>query len=344
MDGFAAAVAPRAGGVLLWQSFRGRWDLGHAPHLRQVCGYARYARHSLAHLPRQLNWLRFLDSAEAMRQAVRADPGLYGRWHQPFMSRELAPQDRLRVLEAHYRFLLERFPPRLRDKLLRGHDVRIGTLRLRDGTPVHLHLRKPAVRAMGELGLYLVSNDKEVLSSCTFTFGGEEGLLIGAIQGAWSFLGRDPIRTFTRGSHGVRPKALLLTLIRVLARLYGIERLRGVAKAAHPFAAWIRADYDAFWQESGGVPGEDGFYELPRFGARRPIRTLPSKRRAARRRREQFLDEARSVFLRALDWRVPSAAPQPPALDGLRRAAREAVSVTGPVTHPVTSLGPRALA
>ncbi|WNL44134.1 DUF535 family protein [Dyella sp. BiH032] len=336
MDGVADAVAPRAGGVLLLQSFRGRWDLGHAPNLRQLRGYAHYARHSLAHLPRQLNWLRFLDGAEAMRQAVRADPGLYGRWHRPFMSRELGPDARMRLLQAHYRFLLERFPPRLRDKLLRGHDVRIGTLRLRDGTPVHLHLRKPAVRAMGELGLYLVSNDKEVLSSCSFTFGGEEGLLIGAIQGAWSFLGRNPIRAFTRGSHGVRPKTLLLTLVRVLARLYGIERLRGVAKAAHPFAAQIHADYDAFWRENGGVPGEDGFYELPRFGARRPIRTLPSKHRAARRRREQFLDEARAVFLRAMDWRVPTAPAPSPSAESVRRAAREAA--------PAAGLGPRALA
>lgn len=321
MDGCAAAPAPQAGGVLLLRSLRGRWDLGHAPNLRQMRGYVGYAGHSLIHLPRQLGWLRFLDGTEAMRQAVRADPGLYGRWHQPFVSCELGPEARQRILEAHYRFLIERFPLRLREKLLRGHDVRIGTLRLRDGAPVHLHLRKPAVRAMGELGLYLVSNDKEVLSSCTFTFGGKEGLLIGAMQGAWSFLGREPIRTFTRGSDGVRPKALLLTLLRVLARLYGVERLRGVAKASHPFAAQILADYDGFWRENGGVLGEDGFYELPRFGMRRPVRSLPSKRRAARRRREQFLDEARAVFLRAFDWRVPSA--PAPATDGVPRAARK---------------------
>lgn len=318
MDEVGAAVAPRAGALLLLRSFQGRWDLGHAPAPHRVHGFLRYTRHGLAHLPRQLAWLRFLDGSEAMRQAVRADPGLYGRWHVPFVSRELGPAARLRILEAHYRFLLERFPPRLRDKLLRGHDVRIGTLRLRDGAPIHLHLRKPAVRAMGELGLYLVTGDKEVLSSCTFTFGGEEGLLIGAMQGAWSFLGRGPIRAFTRGSHGVRPKNLLLTLMRVLSRLYGIERLRGVAHAAHPFATRIQADYDAFWLENGGAPGEDGFYELPRFGARRPVRLLPSKRRSARRQREQFLDEARSIFLRALDWRRPSQ----PSPEGRRNATR----------------------
>lgn len=318
------AVAPRAGGWLLLRSLQGRWDLRHALAPRQVHSYLSYARHSLAHLPRQLAWLRFLDGSEAMRQAVRSDPGLYSRWHAPFVSRELDAGMRQQILQAHYRFLLERFPPRLRDKLLRGHDVRIGTLRLRDGEPVHLHLRKPAIRAMGELGLYLVSGNKEVLSSCSFTFGGEHGLLIGAMQGAWSFLGRAPIRRFTRGSHGARPKNLLLTLMRVLSRLYGIERLRGVAQAAHPFTACIQADYDGFWRENGGVPGEDGFYELPRFGARRPVRLLPSKRRAARRQREQFLDEARALFLRALDGRPPSPAPA----DGQRDDARRVPPVT----------------
>lgn len=307
LDEAASAGVPRAGALLLLRSFQGRWDLGHTPTPHQVPGYLRYAHHSLLQLPRQLAWLRFLDSSEAVRQAVRADPGLYGRWHAPSISRELDAAARLRILEAHYRFLLERFPPRLRDKLLRGHDVRIGALRMRDGELVYLHLRKPAVRAMGELGLYLLTADKEVLSSCSFTFGGEEGLLIGAMQGSWSFLGRKPIRSFTRGSHGVRPKDLLLTLMRVLSRLYGIERLRGVAQAAHPFAAHIHADYDSFWRENGGVRGEAGLYELPRFGTRRPVRLLPSKHRAARRRREQFLDEARAVFLRALDWRRPAS-------------------------------------
>jgi len=318
LDAAPAALAPRAGALLLLRSFQGRWDLGYTPAPRQIHGYLSHARHSLAYLPRQLDWLRFLDGSEEMRQAVRSDPGLYSRWHAPFISRELDAPARLRILQAHYRFLLERFPPRLRDKLLRGHDVRIGTLRLRNGEAVHLHLRKPAVRAMGELGLYLVTGSKEVLSSCIFTFGGEDGLLIGAMQGSWSFLGRAPIREFTRGSHGVRPKNLLLTLMRVLARLYGIERLRGVAQAAHPFAARIHADYDSFWQENGGIPGEHGFHELPRFGARRPVRLLPSKRRAARRQREQFLDEARAVFLRALDWRRPSQ----PSPDDQRDASR----------------------
>jgi hypothetical protein len=309
LDGFAETATPRAGALLLLHSFRGRWDLGHAPAPRQVRGYAGYVRHSLTWLPQQLHWLRFLDGSEAMRQAVRADPALYGRWHGSFVSRGLDPMARLRILQAHYRFLLERFPPRLRDKLLRGHDVRLGTLRLRNGEPVYLHMRKPAVRTMGELGLYLLNGDKEVLSSCTFTFGGEAGLLIGAMQGAWPFLGREPVRAFTRGSHGVRPKNLLLTLMRVLARLYGIERLRGVSRAAHPFASRIHADYDGFWNENGGVSGAEGFYDLPRFGARRAVRALPSKRRAARRRREQFLDEARALFLRALDGRPGRSPP-----------------------------------
>lgn len=325
MDRSAAPASPWAGGTLLLRSLGARWDLDHAPLPRQLRGYAGYVLQSAVHLPRQVAWLQFLDGSEAMRHAVRADPGLLGRWHRTFVSRELSAPARLRILEAHYRFLLERFPPRLRDKLLRGHDVRLGTLRLRHGEPVHLHLRKPAVRTMGELGLYLLNGDKEVLSSCTFTLGGEEGLLIGAIQGAWPFLGREPVRAFTRGSHGVRPKNLLLTLIRVLSRLYGIERLRGVSMAAHPFAAQIHTDYDGFWSENGGVPGADGFHELPRFGARRPVRVLPSKRRAARRRREQFLDEARALFLRALDTRTergpaalrsrthPSASPSAPA-------------------------------
>ncbi|WP_266171454.1 DUF535 family protein [Dyella subtropica] len=297
--------ARRHAGSLLRDAFRNRWDLRRAPAPQIIRSFVTYGCRTMLRLARQIQWLRILDDSEVMQRAVKADPGLYERWHLPYISQGFSAGARYRLIAAHYAFLLQRFPVRLRDKILKGHDVRIGTLRLRHGEMVHLHVRKPVTRAVGELGLFLLTNDKKVLSSCVVTFGGDEGLLIGSLQGSWPFMGKQPIREFTRGSHGLRPKNLLLSLVRALARFYGVERVRGVSRAGHVLAlsGLIKADVDGFWRESGGVPGENGCYELPRYESLRRMGTLPSKRRAARRRREQFRDEACALFLKAFDWR-----------------------------------------
>jgi hypothetical protein len=257
---------------------------------------------------RRSGWRRLLASSPALREAAVADPRLYERCHAPYVSRRFPRRARYRIVEAHYRFLAERFfPARLRRKLLKGHDVRVATLRLRHGEAAYLHLRRPGLGLAGELGLFLLAGDKRVLSSCTITFGGAEGVLIGAMQGSWAFMGRQPIRAFTRAAHGLRPKDLLLSLVQALAVFYGFERLRAVGNAAHPLAGTglVRADYDAFWRERGGWLGADGCWVLPLVRPSRDPATVASKRRAARRRREQFREEACAAFLKAFRWPSP---------------------------------------
>ena len=101
----------------------------------------------------------------------------------------------------------------------------------------------------------------------TLTFGGSDGLLIGEMRGSWAYLGRAAITRFSRATGGLRPRDLLLSVVRALAVSYGIERVRGVGQAAHPLdrrAGVTASSYDRFWRRHGGVLGADGFYDLPR--------------------------------------------------------------------------------
>lgn len=275
---------PRPAHALWVEALHRRWSL------RLACGERswRTAWRLLHWLrPGQTRWLRTVDEGEALRRAAQVDPRLYERWHRPCIAARLGPAARQRVVAAHYDFVQRRFPARLRDRVLRGHDVRLATLRPDGSAPVHLHLRKPARAGTGELALLLLNDEREPLAACALTFGGGEGLLVGAMQGASPHLDTAAAGDFLRGSHGLQPCELLLSLLRELA-------------------AWHRLPC----------------VQLDTLGARE---TPPPDRRAGRQR-EAFRREACRAFLDAFRdplrqrMQAPAATPAQAPADPPRHA------------------------
>ncbi|NID16401.1 DUF535 family protein [Luteibacter yeojuensis] len=251
-----------------------------------------YLLRTLTAFRRQAQWLGFVGASRAMRAAAESNPRVYERWQSHYISRSFDMATRARLIEAHYRFVAREFPERISARLLRGHDVRLATLPLGGGEMAYLHARAPEHECTGELGLYLLNGEKEVISSCAITFGGDDGLLVGAMRGSWAYLGRGAIARFTRSSGGLRPRDLLLSVVRALAAHYGIERVRGVAQEAHPLdrrAGVTAAAYDRFWRRHGGVAGADGCYDIPL-----------SAESSAPAQRDVFREEACAVALKTL--------------------------------------------
>jgi hypothetical protein len=263
---------------------------------------------------RQEGWQALLARSEAVRIAAAHDRRLPARCHAPYIARSLDLAARYEIVDAHYRLLLQRFPARMRSRLLQGLDTRIARFALGQEGLYHLHMRAPALACAGELGLYLLRQDKCVLSSCTLTFAGRRGVLVGALHGSWSFMGRQPIRSFTRAAHGLRPKNLLLSLVYALGGHFGLGAIRAAGDAARPLAdkRWQGAGQDGFWIENGGRLDDEGFYLLPAADAHRPPGQVPSKRRAARRRREALRADVREQMLFAFRYALPPAGPAVP--------------------------------
>ncbi|BDU23102.1 DUF535 family protein [Dyella sp. GSA-30] len=253
----------------------------------------------LRHFPQQVRWLEYLQGSEALRRAAEADPKLYDRWHRPYISRHFGAHERLRIIDAHYDFLSSRFPKRMRERIIKGHDIRVAMLRLENAVPAYLHLRKPVDGNAGELGIYLLNEYKEALASCVVTFAGAQGLLIGSIQGAWSYMAEESTREFVRGSCGLHPKDLLLSLIRALAHCHGIEEIRAVARTARISRGPVSSD-DSFLQAHGGLLTEAGCYDMPLDEPLYPQATS-QRRRLLEQRREAFRREACALLVRAFD-------------------------------------------
>jgi len=255
--------------------------------------------------PRQAAWLRVVYGSPRLTAILAHDPRLLERWHHHYINRRFGRATRMAVAADHFRFVFARLPDDLADGVyLRGRH-RIGALVLKDGSELRIELRRPTGRSReGELALCLTNNQDQVLSSAVFTVADEgRSLLIGCMQGACAELGREAVRELTKQCHGLRPKNLLFSLLLAFASEYGIERVRGVANLAHPFAGEadkIKADYDAFWQECQGEPLADGFYALPAQESLRDETQVESKHRSAFRKREALRREACELLVDAL--------------------------------------------
>lgn len=288
-------------GRLWMDAMRSRWSL------RRASGDSRWrlALHmtSWARLfIRQTRWLCSLHAREAMWRAAKADPRLYERWHRPYISSHFSTDARRRIVSTHYAFVMRRFPAWLSERIVFGGGARLATIRLDDASCVHLHLRKPARGDAGELSLLLLTEDKEALASCVLTFDRRDSVIIGALRGAGAHAPLEATRQFIRGSHGLHPKDLLMSLVRELAALHGLRRIRAVASAAcvgHALHEEGADGGDAFWVAQGGVTAGSGCRELPLSLVQAPCAEGPRSRHEKHRRREAFRKEACEAFAAA---------------------------------------------
>ncbi|HEY4294649.1 VirK/YbjX family protein [Luteibacter sp.] len=268
----------------------------HSTRVRGIAATFTYIGRCVARWREHDAWLAVLESAP-MAGIASIDRVLPERYQHRYINRAWTMQQRFRALRDHYEFALARFPRPLFHTLYRERQVLLSKLRLRDGQHLSLILKAPFRRSReGELSLSLTDQNGLQISHATMTFiDGGRAIAIGCLQGATNDAGRDAVRELTRQCHGLRPKNLLLSMIRALAEAFAVEHVVGIGNAAHVFAGIpdrVKAEYDAFWMEAGGVPGTDGFYELPPREPARCASTIESKRRAEFRRREALRGEA----------------------------------------------------
>ncbi|MET0255760.1 MAG: DUF535 family protein [Luteibacter sp.] len=284
------------------RSLRGRtnWHSKRAHTFNAVLSYivrsvARWREHDA--------WLAFLESPP-MAGVSSIDTVLTERYQHRYLSRRWKRERRLRALRDHYEFVLTRLPRPFFHTLYRERQVVLGRVTLRNGLPLSLVLKAPYRRAReGEMTLALVDHDGLQVSYVAFSFiDAGKAVVIGCLQGAPNHAGLDVVRELTRQCHGLRPKNLLLSMIRALAVAFDVERVLGVSNEAHVFAGIpgkIKADYNGFWRESGGTETEDGFYAMAPCEPARDESDVESKRRSEFRRREALRHEACELVVAA---------------------------------------------
>jgi hypothetical protein len=125
---------------------------------------------------------------------------------------------------------------------------------------------------------------------------------IGCIQGM-SADSRDEIKAITKAMHGLRPTSLMIFVVREIIAAMGIEikSLLGSGNQIHPFKKkhlihlpfvhQINFNYDALWEDAGGVPAADGWFRLPVTQAHRKSNEIKSKKKMLYQRRYALMDD-----------------------------------------------------
>jgi uncharacterized protein VirK/YbjX len=188
--------------------------------------------------------------------------------------------------------------------------------------PLQVVLDKPLWFACeGELAVNLYSGEQR-LYSLAFSLGscaGERVAYIGALQGLGDARALEIYRSLTHGTHGLRPRDLLLAAFRMLCSELGVARIRAVsdeysACRSSYFQKQIPSSYDSAWIDHEGALDGGGFYELAAQVSRRPHESIPSRKRAQYRRRYQMFDSLEQQIgeaVSAAQARAAAAAPAP---------------------------------
>lgn len=229
----------------------------------------------------------------ALQQALAQRPSLATRILHPYLHVDWSMARKVAVISAHYKMLDGRLG------FLRF--AQSGSITLADlGEGLQFRLDKPGkFEHEGELTLNLFSGALRIYS-LAFTLGqigGRRMAYVGALQGLGSPEALETIRSLTHHLHGWRPRDALLTALRFLCVALEVERILAISDrkrvSAHPYFAssvFVLSSYDSAWADSGGVEGDDGFFELRPVVVLRANVDIPSRKRAQYRRRYAMLE------------------------------------------------------
>lgn len=236
-------------------------------------------------------------------------PRFYEKPFRPYLHRSLGSEERCHVLLQHYQFMSRHAPENLVKALISNQPFLLNENSLLHlGEPLainltyakHMQQEGELTLSLGPLGSLHTMWQHAWIASMTFTVrqsaDGWE-LVVGGVQGGHVDTGKQDAKTATHVFHGLRPKHLLIHVLREMAACWGIARIYGISNTSHSLTRKryrgrirIKSSYDELWREAGGQVSGDGYYELPVRVERRSLASVPSRKRAQYQRRFQLLD------------------------------------------------------
>ncbi len=238
-------------------------------------------------------WLRVLNSSLFLGELARSAPQLVHKVYRPYLTNTLCPERRLRALEQHYHFVMSHGLEQLSLQAARA-PLELCAFEGKCGTVYSICLRAVApMEREGELVLQL-RQGAVVLFSVAFSFFGEAGVHavnIGCLQGGRGAQANEMMRGSTRALHGMRPKNLLVGLVRQIGHDLGCSHVHMVGNHNLVVHSALRqgkvsANYDACWAELGSTARQDGDFELECRPLTEPaFEKVEAKRRSEARKR-----------------------------------------------------------
>lgn len=253
---------------------------------RRGARVARYITKGLFHPVASLKWAIVLKIAPGLRVWFRRNPRLLLKPGRHYISRNYDFGLRVKVIFNHYATLARVISQLSFESLAQGNSILLATLVGKNGGTYQVTLGKTnKFDREGELVLQLrESTQCRDVYWLVFSLNIHEdrtGVEIGCIQGPRSEDARELIRCATKELHGIRPRNLLADALYALAASWNVTAHFGVCNKSRIYNGdKTQADYDAFWLELGGTPGEHGMFCLPTELHHHQLTDVPSRHRS----------------------------------------------------------------
>lgn len=255
---------------------------------------------ALVFLPDIRKWFGISDNP-LLTQALKRFPLMSGAIYWPYINHTWSMQRKLAVIDRHFRML---GGPAEIIALATFEEVELARLEEYEGLRLALDKAVWFLRE-GEIVLNLFINDQRFYS-VAFTLGVEEGqpvAFVGALQGSNSDLAPEIYREITHALHGMRPRDCLMVALKLLCGELGVGRIWAVSSDFRqhnsPYFGGghkekVLVSYNEVWVEHGGSALDNGFFEIPTTVRYKDMSEIPTRKRAAYRRRYVMLDKLAS--------------------------------------------------
>ncbi|MCM5507090.1 VirK/YbjX family protein [Vibrio sp. SCSIO 43169] len=247
--------------------------------------------------PNVLKQMQQLFDQPEFRPIKETNPRMFEKPLKPFVCLKWRPQQRAAKIYEHFQTLHQMYGRAFLDFYSEEGwclmDIQDCRLKLCAGP-----------EREGSLALKLVDENKQDLFTLAFNISSspKREIHIGALQGPGEHIidRGEIIKHLTRGMHGLRPKALMLEVLLMLAREWGVEAVYGVTNRGHIYQALrytgskrssITYNYSELWSEYGGVEVSKYLYQLPLSPARKDPSSLKKTKRRLYTKRYAWLEE-----------------------------------------------------
>lgn len=254
---------------------------------------------TLFFLPVVRKWFDIPDNP-LLRLALKRFPLISGAMYWPYMHNNWSVEQRLKTIDQHYR-------------MLGGPAAILAHATLEEVELARLYDEYAGLRLVldkaiwflreGEIVLNLFVHDQRFYS-IAFTLGvdadGQTMILVGALQGSNTDAAQEVYRNITHALHGMRPRDLIVVALKLLCSDLNIKKIWAISgdnrQHNSPYFGnshknKVLVAYNEVWNEHGGTALDNGFFEIPSTVSYKDLSNIPSRKRAAYRRRYQMLDK-----------------------------------------------------
>lgn len=236
--------------------------------------YYRYLKHLYTSMNPRVANLIIQNHSEFYTKAMR-----------PYMALALDKKVAMDMISQHHDWVEDNHLMAVYDSGLPIRDLTVG-----EDSYQFILSYEPRYWKEGELTLRLTDNIQNFYVISFTIYDGRA--YVGGVQGPEHDGGFS--KKITKGLFGLRPKSLILEVLRLWLKDKGINEILGVKNKKHTYSSIrygnINFDFDSYWKEHGGQSLDVNFYQIPLSQSRKDLAALSRTKRKMYKKRYEFLD------------------------------------------------------